>query len=439
MAGVFRFTMPPAARQFLAFSLASSSRVRLPAASERPCRLLHSSPALDPTDHKPQVEDDVLTSLMAQNLESCGEDAGEGELKGELKSPAGVGEGERQRVREEPVFVSLLDDLGAGPLMIFLPFDLLLSAMPINSPHVHVKLSYLHRMTKPKPEGVEVGPKDRIRPPAQVVPLSRDVFGRTPRKDVLHANVVYYLDSLRSGTASTKTRSDVAGSGRKIRPQKGTGQARLGTRQNPLLRGGGVIHGPHPRDFATQLPRRLRELGLRSALGLRWRAGDLVVVPSLDFEAPPSVTGKLWRLLRAKGWDDALFLTAPRAPSPVRPADPDSRPSAADPFYTPEQRAEHAAQIRNFVLASANIPRVELIELAELANKQPKRKTPGELHAYEILARRKLVCDLGAIEWLEEKLGGAIFHEDPSVKESPRELMASMQESVTETQPQPAE
>ena len=279
-------------------------------------------------------------------------------------------------------------------------------AVPTKPTIVHVKLSHLSPETKKSSSPL-------------YVPLSSHVFDTPPRRDVMHSAVVYYLDAQRSGTASTKTRSDVRGSTKKLRPQKGSGNARLGTMSNPMLRGGAVAHGPRPRDHSTKLPRRVRELALRSALSLRWREGDLHVVPSLDWIPPPSSTGPLARLLGSKQWNNALFLTAPRNPQPsMRSLLQESKPSAADPVYTEEQRQEHLKAVRNFGIASGNLPQVELIELDQLTEehresaKTPEaRKQTGELHAYEVLKRRKLILDLGAVEWLEEKLGGAIFHE----------------------------
>ncbi|EPQ27405.1 uncharacterized protein PFL1_04943 [Pseudozyma flocculosa PF-1] len=262
------------------------------------------------------------------------------------------------------------------------------------------------------------------RPSPRYVPLSSHVFDAPARRDVLHSAVVYYLDAQRSGTASTKTRSDVRGSKKKLRPQKGSGQARLGTMSNPILRGGAVAHGPRPRDHSTQLPRRVRELALRSALSARWREGNLIVVPSFDWMPPPGSTGPLARLLAAKKWTDALFLSAPRNPSPSTAAlsSPLDRPSSSDPVYTKAQRREHTASLRNFALSSSNLPRIELIELDALteearenAKTEEEKKRPGELHAYEVLKRQKVICDLGAIEWLEEKLGGAIWHEQAQI------------------------
>ncbi|RFU24332.1 hypothetical protein B7463_g12007, partial [Scytalidium lignicola] len=97
------------------------------------------------------------------------------------------------------------------------------------------------------------------------------------RKDILHRAVIYEGDATRQGTASAKTRFEVHGSHRKIRPQKGTGHARLGTRQSPMLKGGGKSFGPHPRDFSTELPRKMYDLAWRTALSYRYRRGELII------------------------------------------------------------------------------------------------------------------------------------------------------------------
>lgn len=104
------------------------------------------------------------------------------------------------------------------------------------------------------------------------------------RKDILHRAVVYERDALRQGTASTKTRAEVSGSTRKIRQQKGSGKARLGARTSPMLRGGGRAHGPKPRDFSTELPRKVYNLAIRGAFSYLHSMGMLTVVDgSMDF------------------------------------------------------------------------------------------------------------------------------------------------------------
>ncbi|KAL2135076.1 hypothetical protein VTI74DRAFT_9892 [Chaetomium olivicolor] len=97
------------------------------------------------------------------------------------------------------------------------------------------------------------------------------------RRDILHLAVVYEGDKTRQGTASSKTRYEVHGSHRKIRPQKGTGRARAGTKQSPLFRGGGKTFGPKPRDFSTKLNRKVYDLAWRTALSYRYRRGELIV------------------------------------------------------------------------------------------------------------------------------------------------------------------
>ncbi|EAS28074.3 mitochondrial 54S ribosomal protein YmL6 [Coccidioides immitis RS] len=98
------------------------------------------------------------------------------------------------------------------------------------------------------------------------------------RRDILHRAVVYEGDMARQGTANTKWRSEVRGSRKKIRPQKGTGRARLGDKKSPMLRGGGVAHGPHPRDFSTELPQKIYDKAWRTALSYRYRRGQLIIV-----------------------------------------------------------------------------------------------------------------------------------------------------------------
>jgi len=97
------------------------------------------------------------------------------------------------------------------------------------------------------------------------------------RRDILHLAVVYEGDNTRQGTASAKTRWEVHGSHRKLLPQKGSGRARRGSKQSPLLRGGGKAHGPRARDFGTKLNRKVYDLAWRTALSYRYRRGELVV------------------------------------------------------------------------------------------------------------------------------------------------------------------
>ena len=137
--------------------------------------------------------------------------------------------------------------------------------------------------------------------------LDPTVFNHPIRRDIIHLCVVHYRDSLRQGSANTKTRSEVAGSGRKIRPQKGSGKARLGDGQSPMLRGGGVAFGPKPRDFSTKLPKKVIEMGMRVALSAKLREQRLGVVESLDW--PGVKTRELVKRITSLGWHKTLFVT----------------------------------------------------------------------------------------------------------------------------------
>lgn len=97
------------------------------------------------------------------------------------------------------------------------------------------------------------------------------------RRDILHLAVTYEGDNTRSGTANTKNRYEVHGSHRKLYRQKGTGRARVGTKQSPLRKGGGKSFGPKPRDFGTDMNRKVYDLAWRTALSYRYRRGELII------------------------------------------------------------------------------------------------------------------------------------------------------------------
>lgn len=194
----------------------------------------------------------------------------------------------------------------------------------------------------------------------KVAKLDPYVFSHPIRRDILHLCVVHHLDSLRQGSANTKTRGEVRGSGRKIRPQKGSGLARLGDGQSPMLRGGGVAFGPKPRDFSTKLPRKVREMGLRVALSAKLREHGLGVVKSLNW--PGFKTGPLAKQISELGWRKTLFVTGlDEVPEGLR-------------------------------RARSNINKVEVIPAKDL-------------HVYDAVKWPRLVLDLAAVEWFERKLG----------------------------------
>jgi large subunit ribosomal protein L4 len=114
--------------------------------------------------------------------------------------------------------------------------------------------------------------------------LSDAVFAAPVNQALLYEAVRHHLASLRRGTAKTKTRHEVAGSGRKLWRQKGTGRARMGSIRSPLWRHGGTVHGPQPRDYSYKLPRKMLLGALRSALSAKLRDGELRVVREFSIE-----------------------------------------------------------------------------------------------------------------------------------------------------------
>ncbi len=113
--------------------------------------------------------------------------------------------------------------------------------------------------------------------------LADQVFGAEVNDALIYESVRHYMAGQRSGTAKTKTRHEVSGSGKKLWRQKGTGRARMGSIRSPLWRHGGTVHGPVPRDYGYRLPRKMLLGALRSALSAKLRDGELKVVQALTF------------------------------------------------------------------------------------------------------------------------------------------------------------
>jgi large subunit ribosomal protein L4 len=116
--------------------------------------------------------------------------------------------------------------------------------------------------------------------------LPESIFGIEPNEPVMHQALLRQLANGRQGTASTKTRSEVRGGGRKPYRQKGTGRARQGSTRSPQWEGGGVVFGPHPRSYRMDMPRKQRRLALRSALSAKAQEGGLVVLEAFALEEP---------------------------------------------------------------------------------------------------------------------------------------------------------
>ncbi|HKE56799.1 MAG TPA: 50S ribosomal protein L4 [Pyrinomonadaceae bacterium] len=118
------------------------------------------------------------------------------------------------------------------------------------------------------------------------VQLSDAVFGAPLNEPLIHAAVRNFMANARQGTSATKTRGDVSGAGRKLWKQKGTGRARIASLRSPLWKGGGNVHGPQPRDWSYNMPRKMRQGALRSALSERVREGNVFVVEGWKLDKP---------------------------------------------------------------------------------------------------------------------------------------------------------
>ncbi len=133
-------------------------------------------------------------------------------------------------------------------------------------------------------------------------------FGGKVRKGLLKEAIIMYEANRRVGTASTKTKAEVSGTGRKPWAQKHTGRARAGTLRSPLFRKGGVVFGPKPRDYSYQMPRKAKKQALRSALLGKLLDGEVKVIDKLEFAKPS--TKKMAGLLKTLGLEGSCLVVA---------------------------------------------------------------------------------------------------------------------------------
>ena len=140
------------------------------------------------------------------------------------------------------------------------------------------------------------------------VALPDGIFGGKVNEAVLHQAVLMYLANRRQGNASTKTRGEVSGGGRKPWRQKGTGRARAGSSRSPLWHKGGVVFGPHPRDFGYSLSRKTRIAALCASLNAKYQANELLCVEDIQLaEAKTKNFAKILKTFKLKGKVLALF------------------------------------------------------------------------------------------------------------------------------------
>jgi len=143
------------------------------------------------------------------------------------------------------------------------------------------------------------------------IEVSDYVFGVPFNNALVHQAMVSQMANARQGTADSKTRGEVAGSTKKLFAQKHTGNARAGSIKSPLRRGGGVVFGPHPRDYRQSLPKKMRRLALRCLLSAKAKDGDLIAVEELHFAE--ARTKEMAKILSALGVDSTALVVTPQS------------------------------------------------------------------------------------------------------------------------------
>lgn len=189
------------------------------------------------------------------------------------------------------------------------------------------------------------------------VELSDEIFGLDPRQDLIQRYVLWQLAKRQAGTHRTKTRAEIARTGKKLYRQKGTGNARHGSARAPIFRGGGRAMGPVVRSHAHDLPKKVRVLALKHALSAKAKDGAILVVDSARLEAPK--TKALKELFTKRGLTNALIVDG----------------------------AEVEA---NFALAARNIPNIDVLPVQGI-------------NVYDMLRRETLVLTKAAVDALEAR------------------------------------
>jgi large subunit ribosomal protein L4 len=189
--------------------------------------------------------------------------------------------------------------------------------------------------------------------------LSDEVFGAPLNKALIYSAVKCYMANQRAGTSATKTRGDTSGSGRKLWKQKGTGRARIASLRSPLWKGGGNVHGPQPRDWSYQIPKKMRRGAIRSVLSERLREGGLVIVDS--FELSSHKTRDLVATLDGLGLNKRTLVVA-------------------------------AIENDNLGLSSRNLRDITLV-------------SPSNVNVYDLLTHEQIALTRDAATQLEKQLG----------------------------------
>lgn len=188
--------------------------------------------------------------------------------------------------------------------------------------------------------------------------LDKNIFGSKVNEFVVHESILMYLANKRSGTHSTKTRSDVSGGGVKPWRQKGTGRARSSSIRNPLWKGGGKIFGPHPRDYSYKIPKKMRAEALRNSVNAKLQEENLILVEDIKVDQPK--TKKMRAILDKLGAKTSSMLVV-------------------------------GVMDKNTALASRNLEAVDL-------------KLASDLNTYDIMSHDKLIVTKDALKQLEKRM-----------------------------------
>lgn len=193
------------------------------------------------------------------------------------------------------------------------------------------------------------------------IELPADIFEVEPNEHAVYLAVKQYLANQRQGTHKAKERSEISGSTRKIKRQKGTGTARAGDINSPVFRGGGRVFGPRPRDYSQKLNKKVKRLARKSALADKAKQGQLMIIEDFSFDAPK--TKEFVNILKNLNVNNQKAL-----------------------FITSEYEKELFLSSRN--IAQAAVSRVQ------------------DLSTYDILHAQTLILAEGAIEKLKESFAG---------------------------------
>jgi len=194
------------------------------------------------------------------------------------------------------------------------------------------------------------------------IELNESIFGIEPNMSVLHEVVKNYLANQRQGTQSAQTRAEVTGTTSKPFRQKGTGRARQGSLKSPINRGGGVIFAPKPRDYSYKLPKKVKVLGMKSALSGKVKDNEFIILNELNLDAP-----------KTKDMINVLVNVS-------------EKNTAKDITKTLIVLAD---KNENVILSANNIPKVKVTYI-------------GMLNVYDLLNHDEVVITKGAIDKLEE-------------------------------------